>query len=155
MTPCAAKWMDCWEDPHCRSTVVDGMVSGRPAASQPFRPTLMDCSPTWETHPVMLSSICPGSTPALVTASLRTSARRSTGWMSFREPPRLPIGVRTASRITASRISGMGKRLPPQPLEGPLQEVLLLELVDGGTSTRGAGALRPRHVAEHDPLRLR
>src|SRR6266540_4073007 len=32
----------------------------------------------------------------------------STGWKSLREPFRLPIGVRTASTMTASRISGMG-----------------------------------------------
>src|SRR5438045_6078374 len=63
ITPCAAKWMDCWDEPHCRSTVVDGMVSGRPAANHALRPTFSDCSPTWETQPVMLSSICPGSTP--------------------------------------------------------------------------------------------
>src|SRR6266498_1289348 len=145
------------------------MVSGNPAASQPFRPTLMDCSPTWETHPVMLSSIRPGSTPARLTASFSTSARRSTGWMALSDPSRFPIGVRTASTMTASRISGIttyrsvtyghcrprsgpssiGRR---ETLEGPLDEVLLLELVDRGAPPGGTGALWPSDVAEGDPL---
>ena len=103
--------MDCWEDPHWRSTVVAGMVSGNPAASQALRPMLRACSPTCETHPVMLSSISPGSTPARATTSFRTSAKRSTGWMSLSEPFRLPIGLRTASTMTASLISGMGTLL--------------------------------------------
>src|SRR5436305_183725 len=64
MTPCAAKWTACCEEPHCRSTVVAGTSSGNPAASHAFRPMLMDCSPICETQPVMLSSISPGSTPA-------------------------------------------------------------------------------------------
>lgn len=33
MTPWAAKCTACWEDPHCRSTVVAGTVSGKPAES--------------------------------------------------------------------------------------------------------------------------
>ena len=30
MTPWAAKWAACWLEPHCRSTVVPGTVSGQP-----------------------------------------------------------------------------------------------------------------------------
>ena len=29
--PAAAKWTDCWLDPHCRSTVTPGTDSGHPA----------------------------------------------------------------------------------------------------------------------------
>src|SRR5213592_699708 len=103
--------MDCCEEPHCRSTVVPGMVSGNPAASHALRPMLSDCSPIWETQPMMLSSISPGSTPALVTTSCITVASRSTGWMPANDPLRLPIGLRTASTITASRRDGMVRLL--------------------------------------------
>src|SRR5439155_15642350 len=82
-TPWAAKWIDCWEDPHWRSMVVAGISSGKPAASQALRPTLKVCSPTWETQPVMLSSTRPGSTPDRFTSSFSTSASRSTGWKSL------------------------------------------------------------------------
>ena len=30
-SPAAAKWMDCWDEPHWRSTVVPGTDSGQPA----------------------------------------------------------------------------------------------------------------------------
>ncbi len=40
MTPCAANIAACWLDPHCRSTVVPGTVSGNPAASRALRVTL-------------------------------------------------------------------------------------------------------------------
>ena len=39
-SPAAAKWMDCWDEPHWRSTVVPGTDSGQPAASTAIRPTL-------------------------------------------------------------------------------------------------------------------
>ena len=34
ITACAAKCTACWDEPHCRSTVVPGTSSGSPAASQ-------------------------------------------------------------------------------------------------------------------------
>ena len=46
MTAWAAKWTACWAEPHWRSTVVPGTVSGKPAASAAFRPMFMACSPT-------------------------------------------------------------------------------------------------------------
>ena len=36
-TPCAAKCAACWLDPHCRSIVVPGTCSGKPAASTALR----------------------------------------------------------------------------------------------------------------------
>src|ERR1700722_332958 len=33
----AAKWMACWDEPHCRSTVVPGTLTGQPAASTTVR----------------------------------------------------------------------------------------------------------------------
>ena len=56
ITPCAAKWMACWLDPHWRSTVVPGTLSGKPAARTALRPTFRACSPAWITHPTMTSS---------------------------------------------------------------------------------------------------
>ena len=38
ITPCAAKWRACCDDPHCRSTVVPGTESGKPAARSALRP---------------------------------------------------------------------------------------------------------------------
>src|SRR5438105_4527182 len=102
--PCAAKCTACWLDPHCRSIVVPGTVSGKPAASAALRPTLRLCSPTWLTQPAMTSSTTPGSIPARSTRAPSVCASRSTGCQSFRQPLRRPTGVRTASTITASRI---------------------------------------------------
>ena len=34
MTPWAAKWIACWLEPHWRSTVVAGTVSGQPAVAR-------------------------------------------------------------------------------------------------------------------------
>ena len=36
-TACAANVAACWLDPHCRSMVVPGTVSGNPAASTALR----------------------------------------------------------------------------------------------------------------------
>ena len=33
ITPCAAMCAACWDEPHCRSTVMPGTLSGNPAAS--------------------------------------------------------------------------------------------------------------------------
>ena len=46
MTACAAKWTACCAEPHCRSTVVPGTVSGKPAARAALRPMFIACSPT-------------------------------------------------------------------------------------------------------------
>src|SRR5204862_5602184 len=40
MTPWAAKCTDCCDEPHCRSIVVPGTVSGNPAPSTALRPML-------------------------------------------------------------------------------------------------------------------
>ena len=42
MTPWAAKWADCCDEPHWRSMVVAGTDSGKPAASTALRPMLSD-----------------------------------------------------------------------------------------------------------------
>jgi hypothetical protein len=56
ITAWAAKCRACWLEPHWRSTVVPGTLSGRPAASQEVRAM----SPAWEpmvsTQPKITSS---------------------------------------------------------------------------------------------------
>ena len=101
MTPWAAKWAACWLEPHWRSIVVPGTLSGQPAASTALRPTLSPCSPTCITQPITTSSTVPGSMPVRSTSAFRVSAARSTGCQSLSCPLRLPSGVRTASMITA------------------------------------------------------
>lgn len=106
-TPCAAKCTACWEEPHCRSTVVAGTESGKPADSQAQRVVFMACSPTWSTVPPMTSSTSAGSIPLRPTSSLRVWASSSTGCVPASAPPGLPLpmGVRTASTMTASRMT--------------------------------------------------
>ena len=61
ITPCAAKCAACCDEPHWRSTVVPTVVSGNPAASAALRATLMPCSPTCMTQPMITSSTSAGS----------------------------------------------------------------------------------------------
>ena len=57
ITPCAAKCAACWLEPHCRSIVVAGTRSSKPAASTACRAMFIVCSPTWLTQPSSTSSI--------------------------------------------------------------------------------------------------
>src|SRR5882757_11585822 len=106
MTPCAACSSAAWLDPQARFTVIPGTVSGKPAASAAYRPMLLDWSPIWLTHPHTTSSMITGSIPVRSTSAVSTSADRSCGCIPASEPLRLPIGVRTASTMTASGMTG-------------------------------------------------
>jgi hypothetical protein len=75
----AAKWIACWLEPHCRSTVVAGVVNGKPAASHALRAMFRLCSPAWLTHPKTTSSTCSGLMPERLMISLNTSEPRTTG----------------------------------------------------------------------------
>ena len=79
ITPAAAKCTDCWEEPHCRSTLTPGTDSGQPAASTAFRAMSKVCSPTWLTQPQMTSSTRAGSMPVRAASAWSTWADRSTG----------------------------------------------------------------------------
>ena len=61
ITAWAAKCSACWDDPHCRSTVVPGTDSGRDEASTALRATFVACWPTWLTQPMITSSTWAGS----------------------------------------------------------------------------------------------
>src|ERR1700729_4298776 len=101
MTPCAAKWMACCEEPHWRSMVVAGTDSGQPAAGTALRPMLRDFSETCMTQPMITSSIRAGSSWLRSATARRASEARSTACQLRSFPLRLPPGVRTASTITA------------------------------------------------------
>jgi hypothetical protein len=105
ITAWAAKWTACWDDPHCRSTVTPGTLSGRPADSQAFLAMSNVCGPICETHPMITSSTAAGSIPVRSTSPRRACAPRSTGWTPDRDPFRLPIAVRTAPAMNASAIT--------------------------------------------------
>src|SRR5947199_174164 len=102
MTSMAARLNACRPDAHIRFTLVPGTDSGNPAISGARRAMFRPCSSTWVTHPSTTSSTIFGSIPVRSARARRTNAARSSGRQSFREPPRFPIGVRTAPTITAS-----------------------------------------------------
>ncbi len=93
----------CIDEPHCRSTVVAQTVSGQPAISDATRPTFSACSPTCDTQPICTSSISPASRPIRSTSPFSTWAASSSARTDASVPFRFPIGLRTASMISASR----------------------------------------------------
>src|SRR5688572_7239471 len=107
MTVAAAKATACCDEPHWRSMVVPGTVSGQPAARGALRPMLKVCSPTWLTQPQNTSSTTAGSKPERSASAVRTCAERSTACTPDSPPPRLPTGVRTAAQMTASRMDDL------------------------------------------------
>src|SRR5438552_7364706 len=86
------------------------------------------------THPNTTSSTAAGSTPVRSTTALRTWAPRSAGWTWLSPPPRFPTGVRTASTMKASAISGSFQDGVADA--GP---------VPGGVAPRGRQSPRPLH----------
>jgi hypothetical protein len=99
-----AKLVACWEDPHWLSTVVAAAEMGRPASSQAVRATLKACMPTWLTQPPTTCSTSLGSMPERSISSFCTAASRFAECMVERPPLRRPMGERTASTITTSRM---------------------------------------------------
>src|SRR5262245_37064137 len=101
-TAAAALKFVCIDEPHCRSTVVPHTVTGQPAVSAMFRPMFHACSSTCVTQPHWRSSTRPGSTSLPATSALTTCAERSSPRMCDNVPFFLPIGLRSASTISAS-----------------------------------------------------
>ena len=102
-----ARFVACWLEPHCVSTVVAAVDIGRPAASQAVRVTLKLCSPTWLTQPPTTWPMTLGSMPVRSTMAVCTVPSSSAGCTLDRPPPRRPMGVRTASTITTDESLGM------------------------------------------------
>src|SRR5438067_7599509 len=101
-TAAAALKLVCIDEPHWRSTVVPQTDTGQPAVSATLRPMVHACSSTCVTHPHCRSSISAGSTPYRSTTALTTRAERSSPRMWESVPFFFPIGLRTASRMSAS-----------------------------------------------------
>ena len=66
-----------------------------------MRVTFEPCSPAWVTQPPMICSTSPGLIPARFTTAICTAASSSAGCSPASAPFRFPIGLRTASTITA------------------------------------------------------
>src|ERR1700746_1077639 len=115
ITAWAAKWTACWDEPHCRSTVTPGTLSGRPADNQAFLAMSKVCGPICETHPMITSSTAAGVTPVRFTSPRRACAARSTGLTPASDPFRLPTAVRTAPAMNASAITASVRGLRVRP----------------------------------------
>ena len=92
----------CIDEPHWRSTVVPHTVSGQPATSGTIRPMFQPCSPICVTQPICTSSTSPGSRSCRATRPFSTCAASSSPRVPESDPFRRPIGLRTASTISAS-----------------------------------------------------
>jgi len=90
------------EEAHCRSTLVPQTVSGQPAMSGTMRPMFQPCSPICVTQPIWTSSTSAGSRSWRAMRPFNTWAQSSSPRMLASEPFRFPIGLRTASTISAS-----------------------------------------------------
>jgi hypothetical protein len=96
ITACAAKCTACCEEPHWRSMVTAGTLSGSFDASTALRPMWKLCSPTWLTQPKITSSIAAGSMPLRSTNAFSTSPAISAGCQPASLPLRRPPAVRIA-----------------------------------------------------------
>ena len=99
ITAWAANCRACWDEPHWRSTLVAGTLSGSLEARTALRATLVDCSPTCMTQPMTTSSMAAGSIDVRSTRSFSTTAARSVGCQSFSLPPLRPPAVRPAATM--------------------------------------------------------
>src|SRR5687768_12366954 len=101
----------CRPEPQTRLTVSPGTSSGRPALSAAWRATFMP-APDCSTHPMITSPMSDGATFARPIASRITTAPSSAADRSLRAPPKEPIGVRHALRMTASSWLLKGPHFP-------------------------------------------
>jgi len=100
-TAAAALKFPCIDEPHWRSTLVPQTVSGQPATSGTIRPMFQPCSPIWVTQPIWTSSTSAGSRSWRATSPFRTCPQSSSPRILDSAPFRLPIGLRTASTMSA------------------------------------------------------
>src|SRR5919106_2682415 len=103
-TAAAALKFVCIDEPHCRSTVVPQTLTGQPAVSATFRPMFQACSSICVTQPHWRSSTSAGSRSLRSTRAFRTCAESWSPRIEESVPCRRPIGLRTASTMSASGI---------------------------------------------------
>ena len=86
-TSAETRWLACWPEPHCVSTVVPPVRQPLPRESQALRARLLDCSPAWVTQPPMICSTSRGvdARRASTTASC-TFASSCAGWNAESAP---------------------------------------------------------------------
>ena len=92
------------EEPQSRLTVCAATVRGIPASIAALRAIFMPCSSVWLTQPQITSSVSAIFQAGLRTISAFINSAESFSARTWRYMPFLerPIGVRTASTITAS-----------------------------------------------------
>src|SRR5437588_4269813 len=133
------RWLACWADPHCESTVVAATSYGKPPDSHAYRVMFEPCSPAWVTQPPMICSTEPGSMPARLTTSICAAARSSAGCSPDSHPLRLPIGVRTASTITGWDMASPCSSWGPRHAETGGGDDLALDFVDAAAERAHEG----------------
>src|SRR3990167_7308151 len=132
---------------HCRSMVMPGTVTGRPARSAASRATLPPVEPCWTAQPISTSSTSAPSIPARSTAALIDHAPSVAAVVLLNAPrAALVSGVRAVETMTASRdmmkflncvglIRSRGGRRSDEELAHPLGDqrglVLALDLDRG------------------------
>lgn len=89
-------------DEHCRLTVDNGTVSGKPAVNAAMRAPAAYAPPIW-TLPTLMSPSTEYGTLVWSTTALSTARSRTSGFV-FRKAPRraLPMAVRSAEQSTTS-----------------------------------------------------
>src|SRR5215208_5641093 len=144
-TAAAALKFVCMDVPHCRSTVVPHTVTGHPAASATLRPMFHACSSIWVTQPHCRSSTSPGSRSLRSTSALSTWADSWSPRIDASVPCRRPIGLRTASTMSASVI---GDSIDRPGARNALQLVLSARLEgDSGAGDQILDGPRDEHLA--------
>src|SRR6187399_1928843 len=103
-TACAASITAFRPEPQTLLMVMAATRGSRPPRSAAWRAGAWP-SPALTTFPMMHSSTAAGSMAARRTASATTRAPRSVAENPLRAPRNLPVGVRTALTMTASRTS--------------------------------------------------
>src|SRR6184192_2191069 len=88
-------------DAHAILTVYAGTSFGTPLRREICRAGFGP-PPAWRALPKMVSSTCLGRTPARSIAALAATTPMSAAVMDARDPPNLPMGVRTADIMYTS-----------------------------------------------------
>ena len=82
----AAMWTDCIDEPHHLLTVIPAVLTFIPDIKVTTFPILKPCSPSGKAQPAMISSISSGLILDLVTKSLITWDKRSSGLTVISSP---------------------------------------------------------------------
>jgi hypothetical protein len=101
ITACAAKCSACCDEPHWRSTLTPGTLSGSDEESTQLRAMLPACAPLCVTQPKITSSIELASRFARATSASIVMPPRSAACIVLSRPFFLPPAVRVAAAMYA------------------------------------------------------